>query len=423
MGDLLPDDALMDDIMAEENQAQSDLENWALEQSPHPQAEEYDATAPTTGGEGYEGAGHETEDQQTHGVDDHASYPEPASESAPQDEAEGSGEGYDEQEHDGFEGEPSPTDDHARRYTLTSTVTASSFTVKDEEANHRGHKQHKHLASFQEAMEDEEGGGGGGKPKKKGNPLGDNFMDFQWKKPNRELAALRAKAGLWQEGERKFMETSVHDFGDMSDGMELYFYVIRALVGLFFVLTLLSVPLLVIATAGNGGLAIQDAAFPAAQSLGNVGYNPDSDKAPSFCRDMEGDHKCVAMRYIFGLEVGAKYVTYVIAAYEVKNPQPSTLSISPTFNFLSYFHYYQHSIILFTSLYIKKQNKKNIHLFAQALISITMVVVSIWLLMNVEDKAEEINNEVSTPADFTVFVRNLPKDVSEGALLAHFSMR
>jgi RNA recognition motif-containing protein len=52
-----------------------------------------------------------------------------------------------------------------------------------------------------------------------------------------------------------------------------------------------------------------------------------------------------------------------------------------------------------------------------------MVVVSIWLLMNVEDKAEEINNEVSTPADFTVFVRNLPKDVSEGALLAHFSMR
>jgi RNA recognition motif-containing protein len=52
-----------------------------------------------------------------------------------------------------------------------------------------------------------------------------------------------------------------------------------------------------------------------------------------------------------------------------------------------------------------------------------MIVASTWLVMRVEQKADEIDEDSSTPADFTVFVRNLPKDVSEGALVAHFSMR
>jgi len=239
-----------------------------------------------------------------------------------------------------------------------------------------GHDGHDHEGEEGEYGEEESGEVEDGKVKKKQpkHPLGENFMDFTWKKPDKELAAKRGKAGIWQGGERVFKETSVHDFGDMSDGMELYFYVVRALVGLFFVLSLLSVPLLTIATAGNRGMAIEEASFPAQQSLGNTGYNPEADGAASFCRDQEGLNKCVSMRYIFGLEIEARYVTFVISAYE-------------------------------------------------ALISVVMISVSTWLLMSVERKADEIDGEVSTPADFTVFVRNLPKDVSESALIAHFSMR
>jgi RNA recognition motif-containing protein len=216
-----------------------------------------------------------------------------------------------------------------------------------------------------------------GLPKKKGrsqNPLGENFMDHVWKKPDKELAAKRGKASLWQGGQRNMKDTSVHDFGDMSDGMELYFYVLRAFVGLFFVLTLLSIPLLVIATAGNKNMALENSIFPAAQTLGNVGYNPNTDFAGGYCRDREGINKCISIRYIFGLEVQAKYVTFVISAYE-------------------------------------------------GLMSVTMIGFSIWLLMSVERTADQIDGEVSTPADFTVFVRNLPKDVSESALISHFSMR
>ena len=48
----------------------------------------------------------------------------------------------------------------------------------------------------------------------------------------------------------------VPKFGPATDGMELYFYVLRAFAVLFFVLSLLAVPVLVIASAANDGLAI-----------------------------------------------------------------------------------------------------------------------------------------------------------------------
>ena len=41
-------------------------------------------------------------------------------------------------------------------------------------------------------------------------------MKYQWVKPDRELSLARRKEGLWQNGERKFTETGVSDFGDMS---------------------------------------------------------------------------------------------------------------------------------------------------------------------------------------------------------------
>ena len=81
-----------------------------------------------------------------------------------------------------------------------------------------------------------------------------------------------------------------------------------------------------------------------------------------------------ACRFIYGMEVEASYVTYVVAFYE-------------------------------------------------ALSCIVLIGASVWLTLRVEQKASEIDDDSSTPADFTVFVRNLPKDVSEGALVAHFSMR
>jgi hypothetical protein len=77
---------------------------------------------------------------------------------------------------------------------------------------------------------------------------------------------------------------------------------------------------------------------------------------------------------LYGAEVSAKYVTFVLAFYE-------------------------------------------------AVSCVVLVVASVWLVTSVTHKAAEIDGDSSTPADFTVFVRNLPKDVSEGALVAHFSMR
>ena len=72
--------------------------------------------------------------------------------------------------------------------------------------------------------------------------------------------------------------------------------------------------------------------------------------------------------------------------------------------------------------------KNNCHvlmilMICQILICILMIGTSAFLVMRIEQLAEAIDEETSTPSDFTVFVRNLPKDVSEGALVAHFSMR
>ena len=62
------------------------------------------------------------------------------------------------------------------------------------------------------------------------------------------------------------------DFGDMSDGMALYFFVLKAFVVLFFVLSLLAMPMLVIANAGNDGLAnAEEPIWPGTLTLGNIG--------------------------------------------------------------------------------------------------------------------------------------------------------
>ena len=204
-------------------------------------------------------------------------------------------------------------------------------------------------------------------------PLGYDFDVLSWKKPDQELAAERAKERLWQGGERSFWRTSVHDFGLMSDGMELYFYILKSLVVLFFVLSLLAVPLLVIATAGNDNLAMS-AAYPAAQTLGNVGYDRNSARAEAFCKDQNGDKPCKSMRYIYSLEVWATWVTFVISAYEL-------------------------------------------------LSCVCMIAATVFLVMKVNQLSQQIDDDMSTPSDFTVFVRNLPKDTSESALIAHFSMR
>jgi len=58
----------------------------------------------------------------------------------------------------------------------------------------------------------------------------------------------------------------------MSDGMALYFFVLKAFVVLFFVLSLLALPMLVIANAGNDGLAYAvEPTWPGTLSLGNIG--------------------------------------------------------------------------------------------------------------------------------------------------------
>jgi hypothetical protein len=105
-----------------------------------------------------------------------------------------------------------------------------------------------------------------------------------------------------------------------------------------------------------------------------LGYDPSSTKATLWCRDKEGTHSCYSKRYLYGAEITAKYVTFVISFYE-------------------------------------------------AMSCVVLIAVSVWLVISVTQKAAEIDDDSSTPADFTVFVRNLPKDVSEGALIAHFSMR
>jgi len=211
--------------------------------------------------------------------------------------------------------------------------------------------------------------------KKKGNPLGEDFMKYQWQKPDLDKAKEAGVDSIWGSGERKFSKTSAADFGELSDGMALYFYVLKSFVVLFGVVTLLSLPLMVISNAGNDGMSMpEETGFPATMSLGNLGYNPDTEKATTWCRDIEGEHSCVSKRYVYGLEVMAKYVTYVVSGYE-------------------------------------------------ALICVVMIVASTYLVTRVEEMAAEIDDESSTPSDFTVFVRGLPKDVSEGALLSHFSMR
>lgn len=54
--------------------------------------------------------------------------------------------------------------------------------------------------------------------------------------------------------------------------MALYFFVLKAFVVLFFVLSLLAMPMLVIANAGNDGLAYaEEPIWPGTLTLGNIG--------------------------------------------------------------------------------------------------------------------------------------------------------
>ena len=111
------------------------------------------------------------------------------------------------------------------------------------------------------------------KRKKKENPLGENFEKYNWVIPDQEKAMKRGKESVWQAGENKFKETGVADFGAMSDGMELYFYTLKNFALLFLLLSLLTVPITLITSAGNNDLGGGTETRPlwANQTLGNLG--------------------------------------------------------------------------------------------------------------------------------------------------------
>ena len=162
--------------------------------------------------------------------------------------------------------------------TLSPAYEGEEYNFKDGDNENYGGTSFMSGESFDQSfMEGAEGAQK--RRKKKNNTLGDDFMDHTWQVPDKELAMKRGIEAKWQGGKRNMGNTGVSDFGDMSDGMELYFYTIKNLALLFGVLSLLSVPLLVIAYAGNtppdgeplATPGANAAGFVAEVTLGNVG--------------------------------------------------------------------------------------------------------------------------------------------------------
>lgn len=47
--------------------------------------------------------------------------------------------------------------------------------------------------------------------------------------------------------------------------------------------------------------------------------------------------------------------------------------------------------------------------------------LSVWLIKRIEARVKQIDDDTSTPADFTVYVRGLPPDVPQAEIVTHFS--
>ena len=105
-----------------------------------------------------------------------------------------------------------------------------------------------------------------------------------------------------------------------------------------------------------------------------IKYDPFSDKAVSWCNEFEGTHDCKNFRWVGPFELSVRTVTWMVAFYE-------------------------------------------------AVMCAVLIACSTYLVMQVEHLAQAIDDDTSSAADFTVFVRNLPLDVTEAAIIAHFSYR
>ena len=88
--------------------------------------------------------------------------------------------------------------------------------------------------------------------------LGEDYAQYEYVVPSPDVAREHMRAATFSRGELSPYSTPISEFGNMSEGVQLYFYVLKALLWLFLFLSLMAIPSLVLNWEGNGGFGLAE---------------------------------------------------------------------------------------------------------------------------------------------------------------------
>mmetsp|Transcript_5537 Transcript_5537/g.12382 ORF Transcript_5537/g.12382 Transcript_5537/m.12382 type:complete len:965 (-) Transcript_5537:1327-4221(-) len=81
------------------------------------------------------------------------------------------------------------------------------------------------------------------------------FLNNKYREPSLEKAQTWRKGMLWNKGENNLSDTSIDDIGRLGVGLQLYFFTLYFLMVVFAVVSVLSIPQMLINAEANGGKA------------------------------------------------------------------------------------------------------------------------------------------------------------------------
>lgn len=279
---------------------------------------------------------------------------------------------------------------------------------------------------------------------------GDDFRTKAWKPPDRKKARTHRAHMLWHGGKERFWKVGTQDLGRLGAGIQLYFKTLKFLCILFFGCFVLSLPQMVINSNQNGGHALSQtelspltglAEFIVSLSLAGQGMHRDTTALDYTVYGMsvsdDGDKvnefgvlpcSCAS---IDGYAAGEQWcLDDGVADCRLSCPRNFTVNGTSTDDELSChnadgIHCGWSSVSLnVLGLGWEAYDAIGVSYFIttfEFLISVGLVLAASAYRSWVNTVADETDKANATPADYTVFVRGLPKDATAEDLHEHFS--